>query len=147
MCGYLYSSYTHVDKNRSHLRWKTSCSLPTLHSVLVSQHALAAGMPVLASCGSEFWVLYPDPGMFSSLLANISQSAANLPMFSVILEMDGGNKQTRRSNLREVALEKRTDCPLAYCCVQLAMLAEACGLVMSVQADRLLRKGGGRERE
>lgn len=83
-----------------------------LHSVLASLHALAAGMPVLASCGGEFWVLYPEPGMVSLQLADISQSAASLPMFSVILEMDGGNKQAHRSNLRKLALEKRTKCPL-----------------------------------
>jgi len=113
VCGYLYSSYLHVDKNRSHLRWKRSSLLSELHSVLVSLHALAAGIPVVASCGGEFWVLYPDPGMVSSRLANISWSAASLPMFSVILEVDGGNKQAHGSNLRKLALEKRTSYPLA----------------------------------
>ena len=34
-------------------------------------------------------------------------------MFSVILEVDGGNKQAHGSNLRKLALEKRTSYPLA----------------------------------
>lgn len=145
MCGYLYASYTHVDEDRSHLQWKRSCWLSVLHSVLASLHALAAGVPVLASCGGEFWVLYPDPGMVSLRLANISRSAASLPMFSVILEMDGGKKTSTQIKPEKVGIGEEDELSAGVAAAFSQPCRQRHVALTAVQADHTLRKGGGRE--
>lgn len=53
VCGCLYSSYTHMDKNRSCGTWKRDCSLSVLHSALVSA---CTGIRHASSCQLWGWI-------------------------------------------------------------------------------------------